>query len=205
MSLTFPGESVEYRTARNLLAEREAELARLTEEVAAARRKLPPGGEIPQDYVFQGIGRDGNETDIKLSELFDAPSGSRDTLVICNFMYGPEMKRACPWCTQLYGPLDRAVEDIEREVAFVVVAKSPLPRILAYARERDWRNLRLLSSGRTTYNRDYNAESAEGAQISMLNVFQRDSSGVIRHFWGAETQELGWIGPHVLDVTPHGQ
>lgn len=200
MSLTFPGESAEYRAARDALFAREAELARLTEEVAAERRKLPPGGEIPQDYVFQGIGPDGNETDIRLSELF----GDHDVLVICNFMYGPEMRRACPFCTALYDPLDKAVRDIEREVAFAVVAKSPLPRILAYARERDWRNLRLLSSGRTTYNRDYNAESADGAQISMLNVFQRDSDGVIRHFWGSETQELGWIGPNVLHVTPRG-
>jgi predicted dithiol-disulfide oxidoreductase (DUF899 family) len=200
MNLTFPGESAEYRVARDALFEREAELARLTEDVAAARRKLPPGGEIPQDYVFQGIGADGNETDIKLSELF----GDRDTLVICNFMYGPEMRRACPFCTALYDPLDRAAPEIERDVAFVVVAKSPLPRVLAYARERGWSNLRLLSSGRTTYNRDYHAESAEGAQISMLNVFQRAEDGVIRHFWGSETQELGWIGPNVLDVTPRG-
>ncbi len=38
---------------------------------------------------------------------------------------------------------------------------------------------------RTTYNRDYFAETAEGHQRPMLNVFHRDGE-TIRHFWGSE-------------------
>ena len=52
MSISFPGESPEYRVARNRLLQQEVELRRATEAVAAARRSLPPGGVIPQDYVF---------------------------------------------------------------------------------------------------------------------------------------------------------
>ena len=37
----FPGESGEYRRARNELLEAEAELRRLNEQVAAQRRALP--------------------------------------------------------------------------------------------------------------------------------------------------------------------
>ena len=66
-----------------------------------------------------------------------------------------------------------------------MVAKSPLPRIVTFAKERGWRRLRLLSSANTTYNRDYHAETAEGSQRPMLNVFHRDGE-TIRHVWGSE-------------------
>jgi predicted dithiol-disulfide oxidoreductase (DUF899 family) len=46
------------------------------EAVAAARRELPPGGAVPEDYVFQGAGADSTPTDVRLSELF-APGKTR--------------------------------------------------------------------------------------------------------------------------------
>src|SRR5215208_1155199 len=84
MRMTFPGESAEYRTARNRLLEQEIELRRETEAVAAARRELPPGGAVPEDYVFQGTAADSTPTEVRLSELF-APG--RDSLVIYSFMF----------------------------------------------------------------------------------------------------------------------
>ena len=48
MSVTFPGESAEYREARDRLLAQEIELRRAMEAVAAARRKLPPGGVVPE-------------------------------------------------------------------------------------------------------------------------------------------------------------
>jgi predicted dithiol-disulfide oxidoreductase (DUF899 family) len=96
-------------------------------------------------------------------------------------------------------------------------AKAPLPRILAFADERGWRRLRLLSSARTTYNRDYFAETAEGHQRPMLNVFHRDGE-TIRHFWGSELfyaptepgqdlRHVGTIEPlwNLYDLTPAGR
>jgi predicted dithiol-disulfide oxidoreductase (DUF899 family) len=59
---TFPGESPEYRTARDRLLEREIQLRREMEAVAAARRELPAGGVVPEDYVFLGAG----PTDVRL-------------------------------------------------------------------------------------------------------------------------------------------
>ena len=44
MAVAFPGESAEYRAARNLLLDHEIELRRAMEAVAEARRRLPPGG-----------------------------------------------------------------------------------------------------------------------------------------------------------------
>ena len=62
MTVVFPGESAEYRAARNRLLEQEIELRRAMEAVAAARRQLPPGGAVPQDYVFETQGPLGRPT-----------------------------------------------------------------------------------------------------------------------------------------------
>ena len=84
--LHYPNESVEYRTARNALLDDEIVLRAQIEAVAAKRRALPLGGEVPEDYVFQRIGKTSMPENAKMSELF----GSRDTLVLYSFMYGPE-------------------------------------------------------------------------------------------------------------------
>jgi hypothetical protein len=55
--LNFPNESVEYREARNMLLAEEIALRRQIEAVAARRRALPRGGEVPQDYLFERIGK----------------------------------------------------------------------------------------------------------------------------------------------------
>jgi predicted dithiol-disulfide oxidoreductase (DUF899 family) len=91
----------------------------------------------------------------------------------------------CPSCVGLLDQLDGAAEHAAQQINFAVVAKAPLPRVLAFADERGWRRLRLLSSAANTYNRDYLAETAEGSQRPMLTVFHRDGEA-IRHFWSSE-------------------
>jgi predicted dithiol-disulfide oxidoreductase (DUF899 family) len=59
MAITFPGETSDYRAARDRLPEREIGLRRLTEEVAEARLTLHPGGAIPDDYTSHEEGPDG--------------------------------------------------------------------------------------------------------------------------------------------------
>jgi predicted dithiol-disulfide oxidoreductase (DUF899 family) len=200
MKVRYPRESADYRRARERRLEREIELRRETEAVAEARRRLPPGGAVPEDYVFQGAGADGNPADVRLSELF-APG--TDSLVIYSFMFprdsgdqrpGPETGETallplaegpCPSCVAMLDQLDGAAEHASRLLNLAVVAKAPLARTHAFARERGWRRLRLLSSAANDYNRDYLAETAEGSQLPILNVFHRDGE-TIRHFWGTE-------------------
>jgi predicted dithiol-disulfide oxidoreductase (DUF899 family) len=193
----FPNESAEYRKARNALLEDEMELRRQVEKVAARRRTLPPGGTVSQDYTFQGQGADGKPATVKFSELF-APG--KNALAIYSFMFGPERERPCSGCTHFLDGLDGATRHINQRVTFVVVAKSPLPRLLAFAKERGWRWLRLLSTVDSTYDRDYFGDSTalavavrkqqefkagEEWDMPMLNVFRREGN-VIRHFWGCE-------------------
>jgi predicted dithiol-disulfide oxidoreductase (DUF899 family) len=220
MHITFPGESAEYRAAREALLEREIELRRMTEAVAAQRRALPPGGPVPEDYAFHGEGPHGEPVEVRLSELF-APG--RDSLAIYSFMFprdpsddrpGPaagelaELPLAqgpCPSCVALLDQLDGATEHAGQHLNFAVVAKAPIPRVLAFARERGWSRLRLLSSAMNTYNRDYLAETPEGHQRPMLNVFHRDGDA-IRHFWASELfyapAEPGQDPRHVSTLEP---
>src|SRR5579884_2949519 len=81
--VAFPGESADYRAARNRLLEQEIDLRRATEAVALSRRALPPGGPVAEDYVFHGAGPEGAPRHVKLSELFEP---GKHSLVIYNFM-----------------------------------------------------------------------------------------------------------------------
>ena len=212
--IRFPNESTDYRRARNALLDQEMELRRQIERVAARRRQLPEVGEIPEDYVFETSGRDGDPIAVKMSELF---TPGKDTLAIYSFMYGPERKRPCPGCTHFLDSLDGAVRHIAQRVNFVVVAKSPIDRIQEFARERGWRNLRLLSSAGNTYNGDYHGETESGAQIPTMNVFTR-RKGRTYHTWSSELlfapADRGQDGRHVdlvwplwnlLDMTTEGR
>jgi predicted dithiol-disulfide oxidoreductase (DUF899 family) len=181
-SVRFPGESDEYRAARDELLAAELDLRERAERVANLRRALPLGGE-PEDYTFEESAGSGDATrTTRLSELFE---GRKDSLILYSFMFGPQMERPCPSCTSILDSLDGAAPHARQRVNLAVVAKSPLPRILNFARDRGWRNLRLLSSAGTTYNRDYHAETAEGKQIPAINVFVRRRDR-IHHFYNTE-------------------
>jgi predicted dithiol-disulfide oxidoreductase (DUF899 family) len=232
MDIAFPGESAEYRAARDRLLEQEIELRRAMEAVAAARRRLPPGGIVPQDYIFHGQGPDGGPAEVRLSELF-APG--KDSLVIYSMMFPrdpgddrpgpaggqtallPLAQGPCPSCTAFLDQLDGAAEHASQHVNLAVAGKAPIERILTFAAERGWRRLRLLSSAGTTYNRDYLAETPDGKQRPMLNVFHRNGD-TIRHFWGSELfyapedpgqdpRHVGTLEPvwNLYDLTPEGR
>ena len=208
--IRFPGESAAYRAARDRLLEAEMALRRQAEAVAAQRRALPPGGLVPNDYVFEE-GEDARP--VRLSQLF----GDKRALLLYSFMYGPAMERACPSCTSMMDALDGDIPHIVQRVAIAAVARSPVARFRAHAADRGWRNVRLLSSARNSYHSDYHGEDAEGRQRPILNVFTRGDDG-IRHAWASE---LAWA-PHdpgqdarhidliwplwaALDFTPEGR
>ncbi len=91
-STRFPGESSEYRDARDQLLEAEIKLRKSIEDVAALRRLLPLGGPLKEDYVFDEGAADINDSTstrkTRMSELF---SPGQDTLVIYSYMFGPQM------------------------------------------------------------------------------------------------------------------
>lgn len=214
----FPGESAKYRAARDELLRAENELIRRTWEIAELRRGLPLGGELKEDYVFEegpsDLSLDQPAKKTRFSDLF--PAG-KDTLVLYSYMYGPDMEEPCPMCTSMLSGLHGDAVDASQRVGLAVVAKSPIARIRAFARIRGWKNFRLLSSARTTYNLDYHGESPDGDQLPSLNVFVR-RDGKIHHFYhtealfapaveGADSCHVDAIWPlwGLFDMTPNGR
>jgi predicted dithiol-disulfide oxidoreductase (DUF899 family) len=203
---SFPNESLEYRRARNALLAEEIELRRHIERVAEQRRQLPPGGKVTKDYRFEG-----ESGQVSFADLF----GDKETLVVYSYMYGPERQRPCPMCTSQMSAWDGEARDIEQRVAFAMVARSPIERLMEFKKERGWKYLKLYSDTSGDYTRDY--VSAEDADIPAFNVFTRRDA-TIRHFWsgemGFETADPGqdprgapdlmplW---NILDATPEGR
>ena len=215
----FPGESTAYRDARNSLLKAEVDLRRQIETVAAQRRKLPLGGVAPHDHSFDEWDAGSSKArQVRLSELFEA---GKDTLVLYNFMFVPGKKElpleeGCPSCTSIIDAIDGAAPHLAQQINFAVVAKAPIDQFRAHARSRGWRYARLLSSANNTYNRDYNAEGADG-QLPIASVFVR-RDGAIHHSWsselffvpnvpGQDMRHVDFMWPvwSVLDLTPGGR
>jgi predicted dithiol-disulfide oxidoreductase (DUF899 family) len=216
----FPGESDEYRRARNELLQGEIELRRQIEAVAAQRRKLPPGGTVPDDYTFEEWDAGANAVrQVRLSELFEK---GKDTLFLYSHMFIPgkqglPLEEGCPSCTSIIDAVDGSARHLVQRINFAVVARVPIGQFRAHAQSRGWRHARLLSSANNTYHRDYLAEGPDGSQLPMATVFTR-RDGKIRHTWSSElflaTPEPGQDPRHVdfmwpmwmiLDRTPDGR
>ena len=217
-AFSFPGETPTYRSAREELLRAEQELRRHVESVASMRRRLPSGGLLPEDYTFmegsRKLDEDSPARPVRMSELF---LPGKDALVLYSFMFGPQMEHACPMCSSFLDALDGNARHIEQRVNLAVVAKSPIERIRAFARARPWRNLRLLSSAKNAFNRDYHGDAEDGSQNSVIHTFVK-RAGRIHHFYSSEmafgTSEPGqnqrhidmmWPLWNVLDITPEGR
>ena len=226
--MRFPNESGEYRAARNTLLDAEIALRRLTEQVAALRRELPPGGEVPEDFVFDRIGDHFRPEKVRLSDLF----GEHSTLLLYSYMFGPERDSPCPGCTHLLDCIDGAARHVPQRAAIFVAAASPIARLAAWGHQRGWDHLQLISTAGNSYNAHYYGNTAsltpqmrkqrgykdgEHWDEPMLNVFVKDG-GTIRHFWGSELvfapedpgqnhRGLDFMDPvwSLLDTTPEGR
>jgi predicted dithiol-disulfide oxidoreductase (DUF899 family) len=202
----FPNESAEYRKARNALLAEEIELRRHLERVAAQRRALPQGGEIPQDFDLV------SESGLThLSDLF----GDKDTLLVYSMMYGPQRKAPCPSCTSCLSGWNGTAVNLRERVAIAVTARSPIERLIEYKKQRGFANLPFVSDISGEYTRTY--VNPEDADIPGFSVFARQGK-TIRHFYsgemggnmadpgqdprGAPDLDLLW---QMLDWTPEGR
>src|SRR4030088_3077211 len=117
-------------------------LRRQIEAVAAQRCVLPSGGEVPQDYLFERIGKNLMPEKVEMSKLF----GHHHTLILYSFMYGPERAAPCPMCTHLLDSVSAAGRHVGQRASLYIVAKSPITRLVSWARERGWDDLDFLST-----------------------------------------------------------
>lgn len=233
MSMIFPNESPHYRNARAALLQREVALRREMEAVAAELRALPAGGEVLEDYLFDCIGTGGIPSKVHLSELFRGG----DTLMLYHYMFprhgrdnrpGPSrgaianlplFEGPCPSCTALIDMWEGVMPHFEGLGGnLAVVARAPIDRVAAFALDKGWKHIRLLSAANNTFKRDYRGEDADGQQVPIMTVFKRWPDGAIRLHWasellfepvdrGQDTRHLGTVEPlwTLFDLTPGGR
>jgi predicted dithiol-disulfide oxidoreductase (DUF899 family) len=221
---SLPNESAEYLAKREEVRLAEIELMRARERVAELRRSLPKGAEI-RDYEFldctladggatspASLASDETVTKVRLGDLFTSPDRA---LVIYHFMFGKKQTTACPMCTAWIDGYNGVAHHIVQNVDFAIVAAADPATLRAYARERGWNRLRLLSAGDSTFKNDLGSEDKEGNQDSQISVFTKESDGTLRHFYSGHP----WLDPeikergideltpiwNILDLTPQGR
>jgi predicted dithiol-disulfide oxidoreductase (DUF899 family) len=201
----YPNESKEYRRARDSLLKDEQELVDKVKAVAAKRRKLPLGGQLKEDYVFQWANDGKVVKRVKFSELF----GDKDTLLLYSFMYGPNWDNPCPSCTSLVDGFDRSAYQVTRNAAFVALAKAPAEKINAWAKKRGWSQIALLSGYESSFQADYKCQGdSDDMQWPVMHVFTK-RDGKIFHSWATELDsnhvDTVWPYWNLMDFTPEGR
>ena len=210
----LPGESAEYRKLRDELLEAEIALRDQRERVAALRRELPRDTPIG-DYTFTEGPRDlaagdGPVTEVKLSELV---AGDRP-LLLMHFMFGGLQATPCPMCSMWADGYDGVVRHLSARAEFAVVVAGDLATFRQWARDRGWRNVRILSSEGTSFKRDLGTETESGQPIPAVSVFTRGEDGTPHHFYTGsamvapgEFRGMDLLSPvwNFFDLLPEGR
>ena len=148
----------------------EQELIDKVKSVAAKRRQLPLGGQLKEDYVFQWANEGKVGKPVRFSELF----GDKNSLLLYSWMFGPNWDKPCPSCTSLMDGFDRTWYSVAQNAAFAAVAKAPAEQINAWAKERGWSQIPLVSGSQSSYQADYKCQGeTEDMQLPVMHVFTK--------------------------------
>ena len=208
-------ESENYRKIREELFEAEVALRDQRERVAALRRKLPLDTNV-KDYVFQegpaDLDQDGPITEVRLSELFTKPD---EALVVYQYMFGGAQTKPCPMCTLWVDGFNGIGHHLQQRLNFAIVAQAGIGELRKWARSRDWRKLRLISSAGADFKTDFHFSDAAGAQWPGVSAFSRSPDGSVKHFYSGSalmedanrTRGIDLLTPfwNILDLTPEGR
>ena len=208
------GNSEEWRAARLALLEKEKELNRLRDELAAERRRLP-WVRVEKENEF-----DGPDGRLSMLDLFDG----RRQLIVYHFMFGPGWEEGCPSCSFWADSFNgMPVHLAHRDASLVVVSRAPFAEIEAYRRRMGW-SFRWVSSAPGNFNYDFGVsftpqQVRDGAEYNYrhigepqdelpgLSVFARDNAGNVFHTYSTYSRGLDPInsGYQLLDLTPKGR
>lgn len=201
--------------ARKAFLQKEKELTKLREEVAAARRALP-WKKVEKIYVFEGP--NGKES---LSDLFE----ERSQLIVYHFMYGPDWEEGCKSCSYMADHFNPAIVHLnQRDVTMVAASNAPLDKLEAFKARMDW-NFKWVSSMGGDFNSDYGVSFSQddidtGAvhynykdqpfpmtEAPGLSVFYKDDDGTIYHTYSTYARGLDPMltAYQYLDLVPKGR
>jgi len=123
------GTRQEWLAARLELLEAEKALTRRSDELARQRRELP-WVRVEKDYRFAT-----EDGDASLRDLF----GGRSQMLVYHFMFDPDWDEGCPSCSAVTDGFAGSIPHFEHhDVAFVVVSRAPLGKLVGYKRRMGW-------------------------------------------------------------------
>jgi predicted dithiol-disulfide oxidoreductase (DUF899 family) len=209
----------EWRAQRVRLLEKEKEVTRQYDRIAAERRRLPMV-RVDKNYVFEGAS--GKRP---FADLF----GGKEQLIVYHFMFDPTWEKGCPGCTGYVDALgDLSLLD-ERRTAFALISRAPFAKLDAYRKQRGWKRA-WYSSFASDFNYDFHVtldekvapveynfrdkqaltkkdsnDKPEG-EAHGLSVFLRVNSDIF-HTYSAYARGVESVTDAytLLDVTPYGR
>lgn len=208
----------EWLSARLALLQREKELTRLRDAVAAERRALP-WVSVETPYTFHGA-----SGPAMLGDLF----GDSEQLVVYHFMFGPGWEEGCPSCSLLMDHMSGLLPHLRaRSTAFTAISRATWPEIAAFQRRMGW-SFPWVSSHGNDFNRDfqvsftpddmdagrvtYNFETLPPGPLPVeelpgISVFARDRDGRVFHTYSTFARGCDpMLGIYQwLDLTPKGR
>jgi len=205
----------EWLAARKALLEKEKQLTRQNDALAAERRNLPHV-KVEKEYVFDTP--KGKKT---LADLFEG----RSQLILYHFMFGPEWNEGCPSCSILGDHIDGNVQHLaNRDVTLLAVSRAPKAKIEEFKKRLGWR-FKWASSFGNDFNRDFHVSftKQEVAQKEMyynfkrqffpseegpgLSVFYKNENGEVFHTYstyGRGGESMMGVYSY-LDIAPKGR
>ena len=173
--------------------------------LAAKRRKLPLGGELKEDYVFQWA----NEGKVGAGQILGAlwRQEFADPLLVD---VRPELGQSVPVVHVADGWVRPRLVFGQPDTAFVAISKAPAEKINAWATKRGWSQIPLLSGYELTFQADYKCQEPndDDKQQPVMHTFTKRDEKIF-HFWATETMQnhVDTVWPHwnLFDFTPEGR
>lgn len=205
----------EWLAARRALLQEEKALQRARDQLAGKRRRLP-WRRIESDYEFEGA--DGRRS---LLDLF----GNASQLLIYHFMYHPDWDQGCKTCSFWADGFDASIPHLDaRDVAFAVMSRGPLEKLLSYRQRMGWR-FPWFSSADSTFNYDFGVSftaeqiksrntfynfrdgTSVGPEMPGISTFVRDDGGSIFHTYSTYSRGLDPLNSayQLLDLVAKGR
>ncbi|TIU18584.1 MAG: DUF899 domain-containing protein, partial [Mesorhizobium sp.] len=181
---------------------REKELTRLRERVAAERRQLP-WLKVRKDYVFET-----EHGPKKLADLF----AGRSQLIVYHFVFAPGSTHHCESCAFVADHIDGANQHLRHhDVSLVVIARAPLAELLPYKQRMGWKfdwvssTDRQIASGEAVYN--FETPVSTSKDLPGTTVFYREEAGdIFLTFMSRARGSEQFIGAYqYLDMAPKGR
>ncbi|WP_257350697.1 DUF899 domain-containing protein [Pseudalkalibacillus decolorationis] len=184
----------EWQEAQQDFLEKEKEVTRALDALAAERRRLPMV-QIDKDYVFEGP-----DSTASLLDLFDG----RRQLIVYHFMFDPNWEEGCTGCSMMVDNIGHPSHLNARDTTLVLISRAPFEKIEPFKARMGW-TIPWYSSFSSEFNYDFGATTEKG-ETHGYSVFLLKDKRIYHTYstWRRGVESLGSNWSY-LDITPLGR